>query len=229
MVRERDGDLSMIIRPFNDDVNFKANKVISSYEKFERLIPDDIKNDSIAMADMIIKQSDLDSDKVLSKSSMKANMGRIAYSMKVKASTIDVKEDQYYLPIDAAYKIYLEMMRNKIPHAWLIANMLVIKWTYTMIRNEPLSGLKIEQETDLVLRSPTYYLIKTIILALLRFIPTVVGSFLLKPIVGSTVSYGFLAVYISFTLLYLFKFYWKSRNAKSDKTTKSLTSVASVI
>ena len=120
-------------------------------------------------------------------------------------------------------------MRNKIPHAWLIANMLVIKWTYTMIRNEPLSGLKIEQETDLVLRSPTYYLIKTIILALLRFIPTVVGSFLLKPIVGSTISYGFLAVYISFTLLYLFKFYWKSRNAKLDKTTKALTSVASVV
>ena len=219
----------MIIRPFNDDISTKANKVISSYEKFERFIPDDIKNDSTTMADMIIKQSAIDSDKILSKDSMKANIGKMVYSMKVKASTIDIKEDQYYLPIDAAYKIYLEMIRNKIPHAWLISNMLVIKWTYTMIRNEPLSGLKIEQETDLALRSPTYYLIKTIILALLRFIPTVVGSFLLKPFIGSRVAYSFLAAYISFTILYLFKFYYKSRNARSDKTTKSLTSVASVI
>jgi hypothetical protein len=132
----------------------------------DKLLPENLKDISSSIALNIANQSKLDVGvKPNGIDLMQTNLDSIVGSIKIQ-HYIRVDENKFYITIDAAYKIYQELTKNKIKHAWLIANMTMLKWFLKNITGKTVSGLEIQRETDAALRSPTLYLIKHILLSI---------------------------------------------------------------
>lgn len=211
-----------------------GNKVISSYEKLERVIPNSIRQESSGIADDIINQSNGNVD-FLTKINMKSNMAKILNSM---GSRLD--KEMRYDPTDAAYRVYCKLSETNTSNAWLISNALMLKWSHKLILNEPLTEAQIEKEAREAEESPIWFTIKMIIMALIQVVPIIafLGYQLYNNAHGlpykgpfdfndpnpiGNILRAILIVKTIFTIYWIFKFFWmKRKDVKSVKTTNPI-------
>lgn len=215
------------------DANLKSkgDKVISTFESIENKFPSDIRQSSSIIANDIASQNSKDdssSAPLMTKEDLRANVEKLISVDKITMELIGVKENDFYLPLDAAHKIYVEMKRNNMPNAWLMANLLLFKWFYMIVFNEPLTGARIERETNEAIKAPIWYLIKGIIFSLLTLVPIVIGIVIGTVIIkvftrdsnttSNAMGYfaGRVIMRIAFLLFYIFRLQWRILTSSVD-------------
>ena len=108
-------------------------------------------------------------------SAMMDSIHNIARSLKITPLTY-VDESKFYSYVDAAYKIYQQLLNNNDKfskrNAWLIANIAMFNWYYKMLLGTSLTGREVEREVDQALRSPIYYSIVTCLMGVIKSVVT---------------------------------------------------------
>jgi len=107
--------------------------------------------------------------------SLRDNLHQISRSLKITPITY-VDEAKFYSYVDAAYKIYQQLLhtnsRFSKRNAWLIAHIAMFNWYYRALIGNSLSGREVEKEVDFAIRSPIYFSIVNCFMGLLKAITT---------------------------------------------------------
>jgi hypothetical protein len=108
-------------------------------------------------------------------SSLRDNLHHIARSLKITPLTY-VDEAKFYSYVDAAYKIYQQLLHNNSRfssrNAWLIAHIAMFNWYYRALLGTSLSGREVEREVDFAIRSPIYFSIVNCLMGLVKVVIT---------------------------------------------------------
>lgn len=158
-------------------------------------IPFDIKQQSNEFSDNILNSP-------YTKDSMIENLIDFQYSIKVKPLSY-VDEKKYYSCTDTAYKVYEQLISKdnvefgaSKTKAWIMANILMFAWYFEDLIGKVNTGRDVEKIVDLALRSPTYFMLKYILLGLIQSIITIVPA-LINPFFYLTVGHYIIQIIIN--------------------------------
>lgn len=144
-----------------------------------------------------------------------------SYSLQVEPFSY-VDETKYYTYIDAAYKIYEQMMdqdeyKVSSTYAWCIANIAMYNWFFKHLIGMTLTGREVQREVDFALRSPTMFMLKNCLMGTIQAALLIGGSFLGFGAVGLAQPQLYtLAFYIISSIINMIKVSFKIRKGTSD-------------
>ena len=198
----------------NNDHEVQFDNIISRIK-----IPENIKKATEFNAEKILAQP-------FTKDSMYDSINAIQMSIKVDP-LIYVDETKFYTCIDAAYKVYEQLVMSKEPkfsktYAWLLANIALFTWFFKHnILGKPFTGREVEKIVDLALRAPNYFMLKYSLLAIIQ------AFFLIAPIGFSIFHYSenlmvtlpgqiIVSFYLLSSIINMIKLVFKIRKGQAD-------------